>query len=106
MSSNSLNQETSRSETSLEQLAQESPVVRPIRQVIYALHPDRLILDREQYAHIIDKQNGETELVEGPCRRRLGFDERVVGGIQTKLVLDEKQYVHVLDSQSGDARLL
>ena len=106
MSTNSLNQASTRSETNLEHLAQESPVVRPIRQVIYALHPDRLILDREQYAHIIDKQNGETELVEGPCRRRLGFDERVVGGIQTKLVLDEKQYVHVLDSQSGDARLL
>ena len=95
-----------RSETTLEQLTQDIPLLRPLKRAVYALHPERLVLDHEQYAHIIDKQNGETELVEGPCRRVLEFDEHVVGAVQRKLVLDEKQYLHVIDPQSGDARLI
>ena len=86
----------------LEQIASENIITRPFKQMIYGLNPQRIVLDQEKYAHVINEKTGEVETIEGPARRKLGYDERLVGGIQEKLVLDENDYVHIQDSQSGN----
>ncbi len=85
----------------LEQLANENIITRPFKKAIYALNPQRVVLDQEHYAHVINRRSGEVETVEGPVRRKLNYDEKLVGGIQKKLVLEENKYVHIKNSQTG-----
>jgi len=77
---------------SLEQIAKESPLVRPFRILLNRLNPHRIVLDKEQYSHVLDRRSGIVSLVEGPIRKVLGYDEQIIGDIESKIVVQEHHF--------------
>ena len=63
---------------SLKQTAKENILARPLRRVAYNLSPTRVVLDKEEYCHVVNARTGIVSLVEGPARRVLSYDESVV----------------------------
>ena len=76
---------------SLEQTDKENVLARPFKRLAYCFSPSRVVLDKEEYCHIVDARNGEVSLVEGPTRRVLSYDESVVT-TGRKVVLPERYY--------------
>lgn len=54
---------------SLEQTAKENVLARPFKRLAYCFSPARVVLDKEDYCHIVDARTGEVSLIEGPTRR-------------------------------------
>jgi major vault protein len=69
----------------------ENVLARPFRRLWYQLAPARVVLDQEQYCHLLDIKTGKTTLIKGPVKRNLNYDERL---IQTKsqIVVPEKHF--------------
>jgi major vault protein len=84
--------EKEKEEKVLQQRASENIIARPFRRIAYAISPERVVLDKEQFCHIVNSRTGKTLLVEGPVRRVLEYDERVVH-TGNKTVVPENHFV-------------
>lgn len=66
-----------------------------------------ILLDRYQYAHVLNKATGTHRLAEGPGRFTLDSNEDLVGEVKQKVQLADRQWVRVLnpfDEAAGDIR--
>ena len=87
---------------SLERIARENIIARPIKKLVYGLSPEKVTVDENQYIHILDRKTGQVSLLEGPARRVLAYDEKIVSNLQDKIVLTENEYCHIKDRETGD----
>jgi major vault protein len=78
--------------TNLEQITKENVITRPIKRLVYGLRPDEVTLDKEQYAHFVNKRTGDIRLVEGPKRVVLDYDERLKENVKQKVLVPENHY--------------
>ena len=80
----------------------ENRVVRQLSKIAYFFKPQKLVLNDEQYCHVIDKDTGNVSTREGECKIVLDYDEAIVGNIEDKVVVKENWFAVIKNPLSND----
>ncbi|MFC1697326.1 SPFH domain-containing protein [Nanoarchaeota archaeon] len=79
-------------EYSIDQFINENIFKRQIQKIKYLFNPNKIVLDQEQYCHIINKLTGKISVLEGACKRNLIYDEFIIGTIEDKVVVKDNHF--------------
>jgi len=69
----------------------ENILARPFRWLWYQLSPEKVVLNQEEYCHLLNIKNGRTSLIEGPTKRNLRYDERLIK-TKNRIIIPEKHF--------------
>lgn len=80
----------------------ENNILRPLRLLAYQFKPETVFPNKTQYCNVLNQRTGAVETIEGPVRRVLKYDERVLGSIEQKVIVPEHHFVVVENPQTEE----